>query len=64
MKLKKHWTLPGALLAFGIIMAVYGYILNGYRLPDDFVSYAIVEAVIVIALHFLLRWKEKIRRKY
>lgn len=63
MKVKKYWSLPGLLLLFAIIMAVYGYIHNGYNLPPDIVQYIIVELFVIVSLFFLLRWQDKLRNK-
>lgn len=51
----KHIVLPIALAAYFLAMAVFSIYHKGGQLPDNFLVIVLVEALVIVALYFLLK---------
>lgn len=61
---KKHILLPAVLAIYTLVMAVYGW--DRYKKDDmlgEYFTIIGVETVIIIALFFLLRHRERLRER-
>ncbi len=65
IKLKKHIVIPGAILIYTLVIAVFTY--EKYYTPENKGSYFFVigvNLVLAVSLYFILKKRDSLRDKY